>query len=227
MDEENKIGTQLQKRILDNLVFNGDYTIGSTVRKGKTGDYSYDGSGAFEYYQMLLSANANDEMYRLLADWGAITNDGNIKYTSIETNGGLRNVIGVDLDLVLADLRRYFNETEIDRNFIKATVVVNGKPFIPFYHPTIKSRIESVLLARITRRVTNLKLKGAHVTIQPDTFLQPAAVTLDKKGLLKGPKLMFNVCILKVKLSSLMIIGNLELNLMKMVRLKEMLTVRL
>lgn len=35
MDEENKIGTQLQKRILDNLVFNGDYTIGSTVRKGK------------------------------------------------------------------------------------------------------------------------------------------------------------------------------------------------
>lgn len=132
MDEENKIGTQLQKRILDNLVFNGDYTIGSTVRKGKTGDYSYDGSGAFEYYQMLLSANANDEMYRLLADWGAITNDGNIKYTSIETDGGLRNVIGVDLDLVLADLRRYFNETEIDRNFIKATVVVNGKPFIPF-----------------------------------------------------------------------------------------------
>mgnify|MGYP003277724899 FL=1 len=186
MDEENKIGTQLQKRILDNLVFNGDYTIGSTVRKGKTGDYSYDGSGAFEYYQMLLSANANDEMYRLLADWGAITNDGNIKYTSIETDGGLRNVIGVDLDLVLADLRRYFNETEIDRNFIKATVVVNGKPFIPFYHPTIKSRIESVLLARITRRVTNLKLKGAHVTIQPDTFLQPAAVTLDKKGIIKG-----------------------------------------
>ena len=186
MDEENKIGTQLQKRILDNLVFNGDYTIGSTVRKGKTGDYSYDGSGAFEYYQMLLSANANDEMYRLLADWGAITNDGNIKYTSIETDGGLRNVIGVDLDLVLADLRRYFNETEIDRNFIKATVVVNGKPFIPFYHPTIKSRIESVLLARITRRVTNLKLKGAHVTIQPDTFLQPAAVALDKKGIIKG-----------------------------------------
>ena len=186
MDEENKIGTQLQKRILDNLVFNGDYTIGSTVRKGKTGDYSYDGSGAFEYYQMLLSANANDEMYRLLADWGAITNDGNIKYTSIETDGGLRNVIGVDLDLVLADLRRYFNETEIDRNFIKATVAVNGKPFIPFYHPTIKSRIESVLLARITRRVTNLKLKGAHVTIQPDTFLQPAAVTLDKKGIIKG-----------------------------------------
>ena len=186
MDEENKIGTQLQKRILDNLVFNGDYTIGSTVRKGKTGDYSYDGSGAFEYYQMLLSANANDEMYRLLADWGAITNDGNIKYTSIETYGGLRNVISVDLDLVLADLRRYFNETEIDRNFIKDTVVVNGKPFIPFYHPTIKSRIESVLLARITRRVTNLKLKGAHVTIQPDTFLQPAAVTLDKKGIVKG-----------------------------------------
>lgn len=186
MDEENKIGTQLQKRILDNLVFNGDYTIGSTVRKGKTGDYSYDGSGAFEYYQMLLSANANDEMYRLLADWGAITNDGNIKYTSIEIDGGLRNVIGVDLDLVLADLRRYFNETEIDRNFIKATVVVNGKPFIPFYHSTIKSRIESVLLARITRRVTNLKLKGAHVTIQPDTFLQPAAVTLDKKGIVEG-----------------------------------------
>ena len=186
MDEENKIGTQLQKRILDNLVFNGDYTIGSTVRKGKTGDYSYDGSGAFEYYQMLLSANANDEMYRLLADWGAITNDGNIKYTSIETDGGLRNVISVDLDLVLADLRRYFNETEIDRNFIKATVVVNGKPFIPFYHPTIKSRIESVLLARITRRITNLKLKGAHVTIQPDTFLQPAAVTLNKKGIIKG-----------------------------------------
>ena len=186
MDEENKIGTQLQKRILDNLVFNGDYTIGNTVRKGKTGDYSYDGSGAFEYYQMLLSANANDEMYRLLADWGAITNDGNIKYTSIEIDGGLRNVIGVDLDLVLADLRRYFNETEIDRNFIKATVVVNGKPFIPFYHPTIKSRIESVLLARITRRVTNLKLKGAHVTIQPDTFLQPAAVTLDKKGIVEG-----------------------------------------
>ena len=47
MDEENKIGTQLQKRILDNLVFNGDYTIGGTIRKGKTGDYSYDGSGAF------------------------------------------------------------------------------------------------------------------------------------------------------------------------------------
>ena len=38
MDEENKIGTQLQKRILDNLVFNGEYSIAGTVRKGKTGD---------------------------------------------------------------------------------------------------------------------------------------------------------------------------------------------
>ncbi len=74
-------------------------------------------------------------MMRCIVCWligGAITNDGNIKYTLIETDGGLRNVIGVDLDLVLADLRRYFNETEIDRNFIKATVVVNGKPFYTF-----------------------------------------------------------------------------------------------
>lgn len=182
MDEENKIGTQLQKRILDNLVFNGEYFIAGTVRKGKTGDKSFDKAGVFEYYQMLLATNANDEMYRLLSDWGAIDNEGNIKYKSIND----KNVVEVDLDLVLTDLRRYFNETEIDRNFIKATMMVDGRPFISFYHPTIKSRIESVLLARITRRVTNLKLKGAHVTIQPDTFLQPASVTLDKKGLIKG-----------------------------------------
>lgn len=182
MDEENKIGTQLQKRILDNLVFNGEYSIAGTVRKGKTGDKSFDKAGVFEYYQMLLATNANDEMYRLLSDWGAIDDKGNIKYKSIND----KNVVEVNLDLVLADLRRYFNETEIDRNFIKATMMVDGRPFIPFYHPTIKSRIESVLLARITRRVTNLKLKGAHVTIQPDTFLQPASVTLDKKGLIKG-----------------------------------------
>ena len=182
MDEENKIGTQLQKRILDNLVFNGEYSIAGTVRKGKTGDKSFDKAGVFEYYQMLLATNANDEMYHLLSDWGAIDDKGNIKYKYIND----KNVVEVNLDLVLADLRRYFNETEIDRNFIKATMMVDGRPFIPFYHPTIKSRIESVLLARITRRVTNLKLKGAHVTIQPDTFLQPASVTLDKKGLIKG-----------------------------------------
>ena len=182
MDEENKIGTQLQKRILDNLVFNGEYSIAGTVRKGKTGDKSFDKAGVFEYYQMLLATNANDEMYHLLSDWGAIDDKGNIKYKSIND----KNVVEVNLDLVLADLRRYFNETEIDRNFIKATMMVDGRPFIPFYHPTIKNRIESVLLARITRRVTNLKLKGAHVTIQPDTFLQPASVTLDKKGLIKG-----------------------------------------
>ncbi len=54
MDEENKIGTQLQKRILDNLVFNGDYTIGSTVRKGKTEIILMMVQELFEYYQMLL-----------------------------------------------------------------------------------------------------------------------------------------------------------------------------
>ena len=68
MDEENKIGTQLQKRILDNLVFNGEYSIAGTIRKGKTGDKSFDKAGVFEYYQMLLATNANDEMYRLLSD---------------------------------------------------------------------------------------------------------------------------------------------------------------
>lgn len=186
IDEENKIGTQLQKRILDNLVFTGDYNIAGTTRKGKTGDKSFDKAGVFEYYQMLMSINANDEQYRLLADWGALDENGNIKYKSITTQEGPRDVIEVDLNLVLNDLRKYFNETEIDRNFIKATMIVDGRPFIPFYHPTIKNRIESVLLARITRRVTNLKMKGAHVTIQPDTFLQPGSVNIDKEKLISG-----------------------------------------
>lgn len=66
MDEENKIGTQLQKRILDNLVFNGDYTIGSTVRKGKTGDYSYDGSGVLSIIRCYFLLT---QMMRCIVCW--------------------------------------------------------------------------------------------------------------------------------------------------------------
>lgn len=186
LDQKNKIGTQLEKRILDGLSFNGEYIIDGLIRKGKTGSFDYDSAGTFEHYQMLLSSNANDEMYRLLQDWGAVDNKGNIKYKDVVIDGVSRKLINVDFNLLMEDLQQYFNDTETDLNFKKAVQIVDGKPFIPLYHPTIKSRIESVLLARITNRITNLKLKGGHVTIQPDTFLSPASVTLDKKGFTVG-----------------------------------------
>lgn len=173
VDEENKLGTQLQKRILDNIDFNGEYTISGIVRKGKNGNFDFNEAGVFEHYQMLLSSNTSDAQYKLLGDWGALNPDGTIKFKK-EEDGRDSDLIEVNMDLLLNDLRQYFCRNEIDRNILKAIVVVNGKPFIPFNHPTIKQRIESVLLAHITKCITNLKIKGAHVTIQPDTFLRPA-----------------------------------------------------
>ncbi|MBD5584361.1 MAG: hypothetical protein HDQ88_04715 [Clostridia bacterium] len=187
IDERNKIGTQLEKHIVDMIQFDGDYNIAGTKFKGKTGKKgSIKDCGAFDYYQMMLSSMAVDERNKLLADWGALDDNGNIKTKSVKIDGGIYNAVEVDITKVLDDLRNYFEINETDRNFLKACVVIDGKPFIPFSHPTIKRRIESVLLAKITKRVTNLKLKGAHVTIQPDTFMRPTSVTIGKKGLMVG-----------------------------------------
>ena len=186
VDEEIKIGTQLQKRILDNLVFDGEYNISGIKRVGKNGKYSYSSSGVFEHYQSLLVANIADAKYKLLGDWGALDDKGNIKYKKT-ANPDDQQLIEVNLDLVIKDLQQYMSRSEIDRNIMKAIVITDGKPFLPFYHPTIKTKIESVLLARITKRITNLKTKGAHVTIQPDTFLRPAnSVKYGKNNIVAG-----------------------------------------
>lgn len=186
VDEEIKIGTQLQKRILDNLVFDGEYNISGIARVGKNGNYNYNSAGVFEHYQNLLVSLIADAKYKLLSDWGALDNKGNIKYKKT-ANPDDQQLIEVNVDLMIEDLQEYMSRSEIDRNILKAIVVTDGKPFLPFYHPTIKTKIESVLLARITKRITNLKTKGAHVTIQPDTFLRPAnSVKYGKNNIVVG-----------------------------------------
>lgn len=185
-DETNKIGTQLEKRILDGIKFTESYLIKGEQLKGSTGKKNWEDAGVFERYQMTLSACAQDEMYRLLSDWGALDDEGNIKYRTFNIKNKNYQLVDVNMGLVLSDLREYFNSTEIDRNFIKACVEVDGRPLIPFFHPTIQRRIESVLLAKITKRITNLKMKGAHLTIQPDTFMSPTKVVYDKDKLIKG-----------------------------------------
>lgn len=186
VDETNKIGTQLEKRILDNINMAGKYIIGGVEYQGKTNNYEEGKLGVFEHYQMLLSSCAQDEMYKLLSDWGAVDSNGNIRKKEIISDGISTEIIEIDVDAVIRDLQDYFTTNDNDRNMLKAIIYVDGKPFIPFYHPTIKNKIESILLARITKRITNLRMKGAHVTIQPDIFYQPASVSVDKNGIIKG-----------------------------------------
>lgn len=189
-DETNKIGTQLEKKIFDNLVFDGTYNDPSNKSnklKGKTASNVWTDSdqeaGLFNRYHMMLAAKTADNEFALLKEWGAIDENGNVK-----RKPGT-NYIEIDVNRMMRDIRDYFNDTSTSQNILEAVRVINGRTFLPLWHPTIKSKIESVLLARVDKKINRLKIKGAHCTIQPDNLIVPSVTpdaALGKKNLTVG-----------------------------------------
>lgn len=165
-NETNRWATQMLKKTFDNIIDTIDYKIGSNSIKGRTGSIKDGERGIFEDFHLSLSYNAQDSMYELLNEFGAIEN-GQVKMSP----DGLS--IQVDVNKIGNIIQRYFIENSTDLNIIKAVSMTNGKANLPYHHPSLIKLIENVLEAKITNKITRQKVKGSHVPIQPDMFNTP------------------------------------------------------
>lgn len=165
VDEVNKLGTQLAKRLLEGI----NYKEALYNLNGK----QHTGAEIAKVFNDLMGSNFEEAGHDLLRELGAL--DGrNLK---MDANGNL----DINKDLLQQIMEKYIkSDTDNYNNLMAITKGLDGESNIPFSSPIIYNNFVSVLLAKITKDVIDFKVPGMHMPIIPNILTNPSIGSYDQ-----------------------------------------------
>lgn len=171
LDEFNKLGTQLSKRLLEGInITKSVYNLNGKKHTGKE---------IAKIYNDLMGANFEEASYALLKELGAL--DG--RRIKLDRFGN----IDLDKTKLQEIIEKYLSEdTDNYNNLMAITKGLDGRSNLPLSSPIIFNNFTSILLARITKDVVDYKVPGAHLTIIPNVLMNPSITNYDEFSKILG-----------------------------------------
>lgn len=138
MDDVNKAGVQIVKKMLDNI------------------DNVPQGRELIDKFFNNFNANIQDSFMELSERIGVKFVDGQIQYANGEPI--------VDIEEFYNIIRDELTSRGVDSNLISYATLENGQPLMPTYTNNVRSKLESVIQAIFTNNITRQTIPGFHAS---------------------------------------------------------------
>lgn len=151
IDEYNKLGVQITKKMFDNVGDDVEYTLGGLPFKGS--DLK---AHSFE----LQSTNIENDAAKVMLDFGVL----------LDSNGELKN--DIDLTILSSELIKQAIRRGLDKNTIFGVKLDEHSEFnLPLFITTYATTWQNLLTSIFTNRVTSQKFPGLHATQMANIFM--------------------------------------------------------
>ena len=173
-DYENKAGSQINRKILDNLRLENSYLL-SDVDKSET---FYTGEELKNHIQELWSANIKDSAKLLAAELGIKIN---------RVTGEVEST--VDNEILLEKLKTIAETKNVNKNDLYALQLVDGEFIVPLSYSVLADKWENYLTALFTNNVINQKFSGFHAAQVSNAFFRgskPEVLKSSEAGKIEG-----------------------------------------
>jgi hypothetical protein len=153
IDEDNKLGVQISKKILNNIPNDSDYTVNGEKIKGKT----------------LKNHTFNLMVHNIESSARDLCNNYGVDYDSLDKY--------VNIDKIITKLSDS-QPNDTASNNSKFALKINpetGKPNIPLSFSLMSEAYEAVLTGDVTKNVTNQHFPGLHTYQMSDLFMTPGS----------------------------------------------------
>jgi hypothetical protein len=159
-DSEINFGSQLRKLIIEGFDIN-DFTKYNINGEQLTAKQIIDS------YNEILTANLAESYQDVRS---IFTND----------NGE------IDTTKMVKELKKYIIERELGNDYLEAVELIDGKPTIPYWYPTISYNLQAIFSAFYKNNITKQTAAGM-------ALFNSSSVGYNTDGIIRKPKIKFNV----------------------------------
>ncbi len=160
-DSEINFGSQLRKLIIEGFDVNDSKTIYNIDSEKLTAKQIID------RYNDILTANLS-ESYQ------------DVRSIFTDDSGN------INTKKMVEELKKYIIERELGNDYLEAVELIDGKPTIPYWYPTISYHLQAIFSAFYKNNITKQTATGM-------ALFNSSSVGYNADGIIRKPKIKFNI----------------------------------